>query len=57
MTTDKTQEIIDEIIQNMNAIADTPCSNTDCAYCDGECARKICGGYRSKVSETATRAI
>lgn len=48
MPTDKIQKVIKEIISNMNAISDVPCTNTGCAYCDGKCARKICGGYMPK---------
>ena len=48
MPTDRTQEVIKEIINNLNAVSDIPCANIECAYCDGKCARKICGGYMSE---------
>ena len=48
MAADRTQEVINEIIKNIDAVADTPCVNTYCADCDGKCAKKNCGGYMSE---------
>jgi hypothetical protein len=38
-------EVIREILESMDAVADHPCVNPDCADRDGKCARKGCGGY------------
>lgn len=53
MPADKMQEVVKKIINNMNAVSDTPCANTECAYCDGKCARKICGGYMPMNKESS----
>lgn len=47
MQADNTQKVIEEIIYNMNEKSTVPCTNSACAYCNGKCARKICGGYMS----------
>ncbi|WP_286152200.1 hypothetical protein [Sporofaciens musculi] len=43
-------EVIREILQSIDAVAEKPCTNTYCGDCDGECARKGCGGYISGTS-------
>ncbi len=53
MQRDKTQEVFEEILYNMNAVSDTPCLNKDCAYCDGKCARKSCLGYTTDNEEVS----
>ena len=44
-------EVIREILQSIDAVAEKPCTNTYCADCDGKCARKGCGGYIPGTSQ------
>ncbi len=51
MSIKNVQDIVYDIIDYMNATADSPCINKNCAYCDGKCARKSCLGYIDEDKE------
>jgi len=45
---DRADEIIEEILDSMDEMADKPCINTECAFQDGKCAINGCGGYTTE---------